>query len=809
MPHTFLQNTDFPSQRVSDSEKEQYRWYSSCCDWIIAQGEAFKDTKDCELKYEVLHGRLPEEFYKKTINPYNAKNEKYTRFPATLRNYDLMKGVIRRYVGEYLSNPHDFIVSANNAEVVLAKNARLRQELTAIVQKQIAAKIQQIFAEYIQQGGDPQQFNPQEQFDVNAFVKEFNENFIDDISAQGQQLLSVIKDITNDNIFYARAYFEFVTFGQCYTYSEVRGEKLIKRNVAYRDAFPIPNDNMFVEDHDMFAERRKLTYQQIIDEFDEYLSDKDREFLDTYYAKHSVRDGSIDYNFDIYKSFFPDACGKFKDEDKELFKSSPNMVRDVNSDLYDVWHVVWRGEVRQSIVTYINEAGFVTQRVETGDYKLNKAGGDLSIEHVYVPQVYECVRIGTRTTAIYPYKARAIAYDREGKLPYNGLMELLPGFGTFSIVDIMTPYQTFYNIVSYHREIAIAKNKLSVLLIARSLLGKVPEDTIYKMLADGVLYIDDENDQGMLRAQQVRMVNTSYGDYITQLSNLLEDIKFQAEMQVDMTPQRYGEIANSAGKGVTEEAIVRGSMGSVIVEIMMDAVRERDYARDMDYTKLAWIDGLNTSFRDEEGNLKYMSLNVNNHIYADYVIKAKNSYKEKEKLQQLKQFAFNLSQNGDAMMAIAAITGDNVANMKKLIAQFDAANKAHEQQLREMDMQNEQMKQEFEITKIRVKGEEDRKLAELEGYIKKEIELIEADANMISYNAEVGSEAQTAGLDRLNEERAQLEREKVRIDTLKFKADMVDKAENRRLKEKDIDTKLQIARMNKNRYDSNKKAPKK
>lgn len=809
MPHSFLQNTDFPSQRVSDSEKENYSWYSSCCDWIIAQGQAFKDIQDCELKYKVLQGIMPNEFYRKTINPYNSTNEKYTKFPATLRNYDLMKPVIRRYVGEYLSNPHDFIVSANNPEVVLAKNARLREELTNIVQKQIAAKIQQIFAEYIQQGGDPQQFNAQEQFDVNAFVKEFNENFIDDISAQGQQILSVIKDITEDNIFYARAYFEFVTFGQCYTYSEVVGEKLIKRNVSFRDAYPIPNDNMFVEDHDMFCERRKLTYQQIIDEFDEHLSEKDREFLDTYYAKHSVQNVPAEYTFDVYASYFPDACGKFKKEDRNLFNTAPNMQRDINSDLYDVWHVVWRGESKRSIVTYVNEAGFVTQRTEVGDYKLNREAGDISIEHVYVPQVYESVRIGTRTTAIYPYKARAIAYDREGKLPYNGLMELLPGFGPFSIVDIMTPYQTFYNIVAYHREIAIAKNKLSVLLIARSLLGKVPEDTIYKMLADGVLYIDDENDQGMLRAQQVRMVNTSYGDYITQLSGLLEDIKLQAEMQVDMTPQRYGEIANSAGKGVTEEAIVRGSMGSVIVEIMMDAVRERDYARDMDYSKLAWIDGLDTSFRDEENNLKYISLNVNNHVYADYVIKAKNSYKEKEKLQQLKQFAFNLSQNGDAMMAIAAITGDNVANMKKLIAQFDAANKAHEQQLREMEMQNEQMKQEFEITKIRVKGEEDRKLAELEGYIKKEIELIEADANMISYNAEVGSAAQTAGIDRLNAERAELEREKVRIDTLKFRADMIDKAENRRLKEKDIDTKLQIARMNKNRYDSNKKVSKK
>ena len=197
---SYLQNTDFPSQRVSDAEKEKYEWYSACCDFIIAQGQAYKNINEVEIKYRVLQGDIPEEFYKKTINPYNSKNDKYKRFPATLRNYDLMKGVIRRYVGEYLSNPHDFIVSANNAEVVLAKNSRLRQELNNIIQKQIAAKIQEIFAEYLKQGGNPEEFNPQEQFDVEAFITEFNENFIDEISAQGQQILEVIKDITEDKV---------------------------------------------------------------------------------------------------------------------------------------------------------------------------------------------------------------------------------------------------------------------------------------------------------------------------------------------------------------------------------------------------------------------------------------------------------------------------------------------------------------------------------------------------------------------------------------------------------------------------------
>ena len=52
----------------------------------------------------------------------------------------------------------------------------------------------------------------------------------------------------------------------------------------------------------------------------------------------------------------------------------------------------------------------------------------------------------------------------------------------------------------------------------------------------------------------------------------------------------------------------------------------------MDYSKLAWIDGLDTSYRDMAGELKYISLNVDNHVYADYVIAARNAIDEREKL---------------------------------------------------------------------------------------------------------------------------------------------------------------------------------
>lgn len=790
---------DFPRQRVSNAEKNKPEWYAGCCDWIIAQGQNIRNSSDLEKKYRVLKGDIPSEFYKKILNPYNATNEKYTRFPATMRNYDIMKGVIRRYVSEYIKNPHDFIVGANNPEVVLARNSKLRQELAFIVQEQIAAKIQESYANWINQGNDPQQFNPQEQFNIEEFIADFNEKYIDDISAQGQEILNVIRDITEDKLIYSRAYFEWVTFGECYTYTDVIGEKIIKRVVSLRDAFPVPNDNMFAEDYDMFAERRKLTYQQIIDEFDEYLTDVDIKFLEDYYALNGHPTTPLD--FATYERFYPDICSRFNKEDRALFSKEPSMIRDLNSNLYDVWHVVWRGEIRRCIVTYQNQAGFISTRMEEDDYELNFDIGDISMEYIYVPQVYESTRIGCRQYAIYPYKARAIAYNRNGKLPYNGMNELFPGFGKFSIIDIVTPFQVFYNIVSYHREMVLNKNKLNILMIAKSLLGKVPEDTIYKMIADGVLYIDDSEDQGMLRAQQVRFLQNNIGDYLAQLTSLLTDIENTAKMQVDMTPQRYGEIANSAGKGTTKEAIVRGSMGSVIIEYMMDLMRERDYARDMDYSKFAWIDGLDTSYRDDENNLKYVSVDIDKHIYADYVVKAKNSIKEQEKLDQLKQFAFSTAQNGDLTAAVAAIQGDNVAAIVKLINKFNDEKTAHENDLKQLDQQLEQMKQEFELQKIQMKGEEDRKTKLLEGEIDKQIELIRADANMVSYPGNVSDTEKQEGIDRLEAQRNAIQQDKNSIERQKMAIDFFNAERDRQVKEKDIDTKLKIAKENKNKYD--------
>ena len=85
-----------------------------------------------------------------------------------------------------------------------------------------------------------------------------------------------------------------------------------------------------------------------------------------------------------------------------------------------------------------------------------------------------------------------------------------------------------------------------------------------------------------------------------------------------------------------------------------------------------------------------------------------------------------------------------------------------------------------------------------------------ADANMISYNAEVGEDNKEAGIDRLNAARARVEREKANIEKQKNLLDTFNKERDRQVKIHDIDTKLKIAKENKNRYDfkSKRKADK-
>ena len=795
----------FPKQRVSGNIKQTAEWYANAIDYVIDAGLSFNDRKDTELKLSILRGDLPTEFYKKTLNPYNSANEKYQRFPATLRNLDIMSDVIRRYVSEYFKGVHEFVVGANNPDIVINKNAKLKEKIGELAQQAFQQEFERQYQAMIQQaqqqGQDPNTINPQQAMpDVDKFIADFNEKYIDDESKQGQDILDYVRAMTQDNIIYLSAFFNFVSLGECYSYSDVRGNKLFKEHVPVLEAFPIPNDKFFVEDHDMFARRMLMSYQQIIDMFDDMLTDKDKKFLELYYGRASSNNGITQLNYTQMFETYPDICDKFTKGEREIFKKEPITIHAENNNLFEVWHVVWRGEAKRGILTYINELGLQTTRVVEEDYKFNPEAGDINIEWVYEPQVYEGYRIGGRYNSIYPIKARPVAFNRNGKLPYNGIMEVLPMMGKFSIIKLITPYQVMRNIFAYHREMVIAKNKMLILLLPESLIASNSEDKIYKMAADGVLLIDDSEDTNSLKMQQIRLLNANMGDYITQLTNLMEATKLEAREMVDMNMQRYGDIAQSAGAATTQEAISRSSMGMVILVQMFDEFRKADYNRDLDYCKLAYAEGLDTSYWDELGKRRFISLDVNTFISSDYSTTVRNDSKELDKIQQLRQWAFSAAQNGDLDMALAAISGDNVSQIKATVQKFMEIKRQHEEQMKQMEQMMKQEELQSKLQEIAAKGEQDRLTEELKYAYEMQLKYMDVDMSLLASNA--SDESARNRLAAITEDnKRNLEQQRIQLDREKLMADTYSKAADREVKRHQIDTQLKIAKTNKNKYD--------
>ena len=796
---------NFPQQKVSGTVKSKAEWYTNCIDYVIDTGLAMNDRTEDEIKLRILRGDIPNSFYKKTLNPYNATNEKYQRFPATMRNLDIMSDIIRRYVSEYFKGVHEFIVGANNPDIVINKNAKLKEKIGELAQQAFQQEFEKAYQQAVQQaqqqGQDPNTINPQDSMpDSEQFIKDFNEKYIDDESKQGQDMLDYIRSITQDNIIYLSAFFNFVSLGECFSYCDVRGSNIVKENVPVLEAYPIPNGNYFVEDHDMFARKMMLSYQQIMDMFEDNLDDKDKAFLETYYSRQSAHGGITRLTYNQYFETYPDVCEKFNKEERELFKRDPINVYDVNTNLYEVWHVVWRGEAKRGILTYINELGLTTTRVVDEGYTLNKEAGDISIEWTYEPQVYEGYRIGTRYTAIYPIKARPIAFNRGGKLPYNGIMEVLPMMGKFSIIKLITPYQIMRNIFAYHREMVIAKNKMLILLLPESLIASNTEDKIYKMAADGVLLVDDTEDANSQKMANIRLLNANLGSYITELTNLMEATKLEAREMVDMNVQRYGDIAQSAGAATTQEAITRSSMGMVILVQMFDEFRKADYNRDLDYCKLAYIDGLDTSYWNELGQKKYISLDVDTFINSDYSTTVRNDSKELDKVQQLRQWAFSAAQNGDLDMALAAITGDNVSQIKATVQKFTELKRQHEEQMQQTEQMLKQEEIQNKLREIEAKGEQDRLTEQLKYQYELQLKYIDVDMSLLGQEGtDDGSEKRLAALAEQN--KTNIEQQKLQLAREQMYADSYSKAADRQVKREDIKTKLQIAKTNKNKYD--------
>lgn len=716
-----------PEQRVSRSRKNEPSWYESTCDYLIAKATSINDKSRTRRLYNIAKGIIDQDDYEATLNPYNAKHDEFTKYPVSIKNNDIVKPIIRRYVGEYIRQVHEIMIVSVNEDIVFARNKKLEQEVTNMA---FQAFINELNNLNVDTGVDSKEVP-----DLEEFVVNFKRDYILEESMSAQDILEAVESHIDAGIYYAQLYAEFVITGECYCYKAVKGNKIITKVINGEDAFPIPNGETLVEDYDAFICRDLVTVAQILDEDRENLSDADvntiKKLLDnatfgagrglslTWQDFISVQNARYDNNGNfIGHNCAPKGSKNLSTQDRVRFTNR-------NDDMVERWHVTFRAEVKKGILTFLNELGLEETLEVTEDFKLDKSIGHLNIEWYWDTEVYEIYRYGNENTGFYT-KPQPIAYQRDGKLPYNGLMEYLPGLGRFSIPEILHDYNVQRNILIFYRDLTIAKLKSMIVAIPQSILGDDAisiERNMHRINAAGLLIYDDSVDGSVNKVSNgIKQVDPSIDQYIKNLTDTINTIKDEAWEAVDMTAQRYGQIANSAGKGTTQEAIIRGTMGSVIVVSMFDKFRQSDLAGLVDYSKLAWIEGKNEAFKDKDGTTRYMSLDINTHISSDYMLYARNSEQLSEDLQILKDIAFSAAQNGEFKKAIAAVKSKSIDKLESVIKQLEDEQRQYEMNLEAMQTEREQLAREgiielaqieqgYTLEQIAAKGEIDREIA--------------------------------------------------------------------------------------------------
>jgi hypothetical protein len=741
-----------PNHLVSTTEKMKSTWYKNTCNYYINLATNFKDTDALNRDIRAFSGQIDKKDYHFILNPYNFKEERFKNLPGRLRNYDIISPIWRRYMGEYSKS--------NNLFGVISVNDHIETQMEFGLMQLVNERLTQLAANSLNAAGIESGIESRSVPNLSDDVKTFKANWKQTRAELGQERLNVLRYSVDDESIRNRAYSDWINYGEFYTFRDLHHNDVYKEAVPVDEYYPISNGRDNVEDHDAGVRIRFMTIPQVLEVFGSKLTKDEYKYLtelsNTFAEGYTTIKGSI-----IYDKTNIEAELAMKDSFSE---TADYRFCDTQGYL-EVAHVPYKTMVEVKVLTYENELGEVLEVEVNKNYKLDEASGDIKTEIVYRTRVWEQYRLGDEITGLYlkpseiPVQRTDINNENICKLPYNGRVRMFPGFPNHGIINTLLPYQIFINILYLSRERAIARNHGKILIVPRSFVrgdGDLTDnEIIYYATADGKLYVDDTSPTFSVGVQGMKSVDTGDSEYILGLGRLIEETKNAAREDVDMNRQRVGETLASDGKFTTQQAIIRSSLGSAIINDLFNKTLEKDYDADLDYSKIAWIDGKKGHYVNSDRQVAYYDINGIEHAETSYGTFTISNSKEQDKINNLRDLAFSAAQNGDFVIASESIMADSSTRLNQIIRDYqDIAEKRRENAEKEARESQERIAQSNAATEKEKLTSEER-IAQYDGSIK--IKLKEID--VLIARLKIAGDAEKADIDnQIKEKQLELQR---------------------------------------------------
>ena len=246
------------------------------------------------------------------------------------------------------------------------------------------------------------------------------------------------------------------------------------------------------------------------------------------------------------------------------------------------------------------------------------------------------------------------------------------------------------------------------------------KETMYHVDATSILWVDETTPNAALAAQMIKVLDVGLGNYINDISEIIASIKKEYWDAIGMNPQRYSDIAQGSGKGVTEQAITRSAIITYDLNRQVDKLVQKDYAAILDLSKLAWKDGKKSKYILGDGSQSLLELNADDALYhseTEYSVFVKDSTELTEGVQLLKGAIQQTAQQTGSMSAIAEIvTNNNPNKLKDILARIEENNKKHEAYLAEVNGEKQKEIQQLVNDNAEKDREVKRDEAELQYY---------------------------------------------------------------------------------------------
>lgn len=685
----------------------------------IAYSQYVKNERELSRNYRLLKGILTKEDFfeeEEEVQSFVDTLTKDMELPPHVKHYPILNPPLNTMIGELSRRPDDYHVKAfdddSRAEELANKTEIMqnfiletaRNKILLQVSKNQGVSVEEIMASE-EQAAQVEQMAAERTAEYMRSYTSLGEewgNLTLEAMKMELNLKEKSEDAFKDLLTCSREYFQIIED------NSKRGFKVVNKNPKKVWMLMAP-DKKYTKEAYAIGTLDILEMSQILEEFDLTMEEiqalrKDMEGFEHGLARPSNLFGSVtgdkSVTYDVYDPLIHQERVLMESQlhqNNEALSSFLGLTPTENTfgSHFPVVRSYWSSKKKTGLLTYLDPETGRPEKILV-DETYETIPEEISIEWGYQNQLWEGIKIGKNVYKAQPYTL--LDYP-----PIIGVIHDNRNTEARSLVDLMKPYQTLYNICMNQLFSLFDKELGNVANISLRRIPKIKDgddqDAIdqWETMAKerGVTFDDDspENTKSPVSNQTVaRNIDLTRTSEIQSRYNAAVQLKNECWELVGFNRQRLGSVLATETATGTNAALNQSYAQTEPYFTQHEYVINELYQAILDASKN--IQSKNptstVSFMNNDGTSVFLQVS-REELLRDLKVFVTSRAEDQRELNELKQLAHPMLQNGASIYDVAVLyTTNSIRKMKDTFKKL----KEHQQEMEERQMQLKQQEME-------------------------------------------------------------------------------------------------------------------